>query len=57
MKHPSEDSIGWALAHAARLHRFHLNEKLSEHGLVAGREVLQVLDSHGTLTRGSLPLS
>ena len=51
MKHPSEDSIGWALAHAARLHRSHLNEKLSDIGLVAGQEqVLQVLDSHGTLT-------
>jgi DNA-binding MarR family transcriptional regulator len=55
MKHPSEDSIGWALAHAARLHRFHLNEKLSDIGLVAGQEqVLQVLDCNGTLTLGNL---
>jgi DNA-binding MarR family transcriptional regulator len=55
MAHPNESSIGWVLAQAARLHRFHLNEKLNDMGLFAGQEqVLQVLDGKGTLTMGEL---
>jgi len=55
MTHPSDDSIGWTLAHTARLHRFYLNEKLADLGLMAGQEqVLQVLDSHDALTMGDL---
>jgi DNA-binding MarR family transcriptional regulator len=55
MAHPNESSIGWVLAQAARLHRFHLNEKLNDMGLFAGQEqVLQALDGQGTLTMGEL---
>jgi DNA-binding MarR family transcriptional regulator len=39
----------------ARLHRFHLNEKLADMGLFAGQEqVLQALDDQGALTMGEL---
>ena len=55
MPHPSEDTIGWLLAQAARLHRIYLNERLDEMGLFAGQEqVLQVLDRQGALTMGEL---
>jgi hypothetical protein len=48
MRHPSDTSTGWLLAQAARLHRFYLNEKLTEMGLFAGQEqVLQVLGRRG----------
>jgi DNA-binding MarR family transcriptional regulator len=55
MPYPSENTIGWLLAQAARLHRFYLNEKLAEMGLFAGQEqVLQVLDQQKSLTMGEL---
>jgi DNA-binding MarR family transcriptional regulator len=55
MTHPNESSNGWVLAQTARLHRFHLNEKLAEIGLFAGQEqVLQALDGQGALTMGEL---
>ncbi|MPR11475.1 MarR family winged helix-turn-helix transcriptional regulator [Microvirga tunisiensis] len=55
MTHPSEDTLGWLLAQAARLHRFYLNEKLNEMGLFAGQEqVIQVLDSLGSIPMGEL---
>jgi hypothetical protein len=55
MAHPNESSIGWVLAQTARLHRFHLNKKLTDMGLFAGQEqVLQALDGQGALTIGEL---
>jgi len=55
MVHPNESSIGWILAQTARLHRFHLNEKLNDMGLFAGQEqVLQALDGQDALTMGEL---
>jgi DNA-binding MarR family transcriptional regulator len=55
IQHPSEDSVGWALAQAARLHRFYLNEKLADMGLFAGQEqVLQVLDQQNAITMSEL---
>jgi DNA-binding MarR family transcriptional regulator len=54
-RHPSDNSTGWLLAQAARLHRFYLNEKLTGMGLFAGQEqVLQVLDSQGAITMSAL---
>jgi DNA-binding MarR family transcriptional regulator len=54
-RHPSDNSTGWLLAQAARLHRFYLNEKLDEMGLFAGQEqVLQVLDRHDAVTISEL---
>ncbi|WP_147023400.1 MarR family winged helix-turn-helix transcriptional regulator [Microvirga aerophila] len=55
IQHPSEDSLGWALAQAARLHRFYLNEKLAGMGLFAGQEqALQVLSSYDEVSMGEL---
>jgi DNA-binding MarR family transcriptional regulator len=53
--HPSEDSLGWALTQAARLHRIYLNTKLVDLDLFAGQEqVLQVLASHKAISMGEL---
>jgi hypothetical protein len=55
IQHPSEDSLGWALAQAARLHRIYLTTKLADLDLVAGQEqVLQVLASHKATSMGEL---
>jgi DNA-binding MarR family transcriptional regulator len=56
MKHPnSERSLGWLLATTGRLHRFNLNERLSEFGLYAGQEqVLKALGASGGLSVGEL---
>jgi DNA-binding MarR family transcriptional regulator len=54
-QHPSEVSLGWALAQAARLHRIYLNTKLADLDLFAGQEqVLQVLASHKAISMGEL---
>src|SRR5918993_922580 len=50
MKHPGEKSVGWALVHAARLHRGRMGDKLGALGLFAGQEqVLQALGALGLL--------
>jgi DNA-binding MarR family transcriptional regulator len=55
MPYPSENTTGWLLAQAARLHRFYLNERLAEMGLFAGQEqVLQALDQQKALTMTDL---
>ncbi len=55
MKHPNEETIGWVLAQAARLHRFYLNEKLTEMGLCAGQEqLLQVLGQQDAIMMSDL---
>jgi DNA-binding MarR family transcriptional regulator len=55
MPHPSENTVGWLLAQAARLHRFYLNEKLAGMGLFAGQpQVLQALDQQNALTMSDL---
>ena len=55
MPHPSENTTGWLLAQAARLHRSHLNEKLAKMGLFAGQEqVLQTLNQQKALTMTEL---
>jgi DNA-binding MarR family transcriptional regulator len=55
MKSPIGKSIGWALVHAARLHRTRMGEQLAELGLFPGQEqVLQALSSAGPMTMGEL---
>jgi DNA-binding MarR family transcriptional regulator len=55
MKHPGEKSVGWALVHAARLHRGRMGDKLGALGLFAGQEqVLQALAAPGLMTMGEL---
>jgi DNA-binding MarR family transcriptional regulator len=55
MRQPGDNSSGWLLAPAARLHRFYLNEKLAGMGLFAGQEqVLQVLGSQGAIPMSAL---
>jgi DNA-binding MarR family transcriptional regulator len=54
-QHPGSKSVGWALVHAARLHRSRMGEKLGELGLFAGQEqVLQALAAEGIMTMGEL---
>lgn len=51
-------SVGWALVHAARLHRTRMGERLTGLGLFAGQEqVLQALAENGTSTMGALALA
>ena len=55
MKHPVAKSAGWALVHAARLHRTRVGERLNRLGLFPGQEqVLQALAGGRTLTMGEL---
>lgn len=55
MKHPVAKSVGWALVHAARLHRTRVGERLNGLGLFPGQEqVLQALVGGKTLTMGEL---
>ncbi len=55
MKNPIGKSVGWALVHAARLHRTRMGERLSELGLFPGQEqVLQALAASEVLTMGDL---
>ncbi|MDJ1158371.1 MarR family transcriptional regulator [Chelatococcus sp. SYSU_G07232] len=55
MKHPVAKSVGWALVHAARLHRTRMGERLAALGLFPGQEqVLQALATTETLTMGEL---
>lgn len=55
MKHPGAKSVGWALVHAARLHRSRMGDKLVALGLFAGQEqVLQALSASGLMTMGEL---
>jgi len=55
MKHPGEKSVGWALVHAARLHRGRMGDKLDALGLFAGQEqVLRALAAPGLMTMGEL---
>ena len=52
--HPQAKSVGWALMHAARLHRARVGERLAELGLFAGQEqVIQAL-ADGPMTMGEL---
>ena len=53
-KHPGSKSVGWALVHAARLHRARMGDRLGSLGLFAGQEaVLQALVD-GPMTMGEL---
>lgn len=55
MKHPVAKSVGWALVHAARLHRTRIGERLSGLGLFPGQEqVLQALATVDKMTMGEL---
>lgn len=55
MKHPVAKSVGWALVHAARLHRTRIGERLASLGLFPGQEqVLQALANTDSLTMGEL---
>ncbi|MGI6246399.1 MAG: MarR family winged helix-turn-helix transcriptional regulator [Pseudochelatococcus sp.] len=55
MKHPVAKSVGWALVHAARLHRTRIGERLAGLGLFPGQEqVLQALSTVDTMTMGEL---
>ena len=55
LRHPEAKSVGWALVHAARLHRGRMGGRLAELGLFAGQEqVLQALAAADGLTMGEL---
>lgn len=55
IKHPEAKSVGWALIHAARLHRARMSDKLTNLGLFAGQEALfQALAASGAMTIGEL---
>src|SRR3712207_2990785 len=55
MKHPGAKNVGWALVHAARLHRRRMGDKLAGLGLFAGQEqVLQALAATEVMTMGEL---
>jgi DNA-binding MarR family transcriptional regulator len=55
MKNPIGKSVGWALVHAARLHRTRMGEQLVELGLFPGQEqVLQALAASEIMTMGDL---
>ncbi|MFT0891932.1 MarR family winged helix-turn-helix transcriptional regulator [Pseudochelatococcus sp. G4_1912] len=55
MKHPVAKSVGWALVHAARLHRTRVGEHLTALGLFPGQEqVLQALATADSMTMGEL---
>lgn len=54
-RHPGRKSVGWALVHAARLHRARLGDRLGALGLFPGQEtVLQVLAAEEALSVGEL---
>lgn len=55
MKHPVSKTVGWALVHAARLHRTRIGERLASLDLFPGQEqVLQALSTVDTMTMGEL---
>lgn len=55
MKHPVSKTAGWALMHAARLHRTRIGERLASLDLFPGQEqVLQALSTIDTMTMGEL---
>lgn len=55
MKHPVSKTVGWALVHAARLHRTRIGERLATLDLFPGQEqVLQALSTVDTMTMGAL---
>ncbi|MGY2049877.1 MarR family winged helix-turn-helix transcriptional regulator [Methylobacterium sp. JK268] len=55
LRPPGAKSVGWALVHAARMHRGRIGDRLAALDLFAGQEqVVQVLASAGTMTMGDL---
>lgn len=55
MKHPVAKTVGWALVHAARLHRTRIGERLTALGLFPGQEqVLHALSTVDAMTMGEL---
>ncbi len=55
MKHPVARTVGWALVHAARLHRTRIGERLTALGLFPGQEqVLHALSTVDAMTMGEL---